>query len=168
MIEPKKIQIDGMLFYMQPLPALTAARLDKRVITLILPSFGDLDKNSLESLADMDMGVLLSKFSKSLESIEDSSFTDLIIQLFRGTQYMSDDNAQPQDMDEEKINHLFRAKLITLYKVMFEVMRFNKFTPFELVGGGLGMIKIDTLKEQIKKQKKAGKKLGTSANLLET
>lgn len=165
MIDPKTIEVDGMEFYLQPLPALKAIKLDKRIVSLLVPALGGLKDISLNT--NIDMETIAKGIAEALERMEDNDVEKLVVDLLDGAAYM-EKGAAAQDMTANIINTLFRGKLVTLYKLMFEVMKYNKFSPFVLVGGGDAMKKIFTSLTQTKIEKENGEKLEASGNLLES
>ena len=165
MIEPKTIKIDELSFYLQPLRPLKAIRLDKQILTLLLPALGGLKDLSLDS--NVDLGVLSKGVSDALQAMDGDDFEKFIIELFTSAQFM--ENGQPpQDLTDGVVNRIFSGKLFSIYKLVFEIMKFNKFTPFELVGDGNLMSKIGISVNPKKKMKKFGSKLAGSGNLLDT
>lgn len=164
MIEPKNIELDGMKFQLQPLPSLKALRLDKKVIELLVPIFGGIKEFSLD--AEIDLEAVSKAFSESLGRMKDDEFEKLVTDLLSSVLYLPT-GAAPQELNPETINQVFRGKISLIYKLMFEVMRYNKFSPFELVGGGNVINKILSSTGPIKIQKKNGNKSETSDGLLE-
>lgn len=164
MIEPKNIELDGMKFQLQPLPSLKALRLDKKVIELVVPVIGGIKEFSLD--AEIDLEAVSKAFSESLGRMRDDEFEKLVADLLSSVLYLPI-GGTPQELNPEVINQVFRGKISLIYKLAFQVMRYNKFSPFELVGGGNVISKILSSTEQTKTQKKSGSKLETSAGLLE-
>lgn len=161
MIEPKTIIIDKIKFYLQPLRPLKAIRLDKQVLALCIPAFGGVEDLSLDS--EIDLSKLTQGISTALQKMEDDVFEKFIKDLFSGA-CVIEKESPPEELTEEVINRIFRGgKMLTMYKLAFEIMKFNKFTPFELVEGGSVIEKIDSLTKQTKKPttlKKGSAKLG--------
>ncbi len=165
MIEPKTIEVDEMEFYLQPLPALKAIKLDKRVLSLVIPVLGGIKSFSLDS--DIDMETLARGLSEAVSKLEDNDFEKLTIDLLSGASYI-EKGSPPQEITADIINNIFRGKILSLYKLMFEVMRYNKFSPFGLVEGGNIIQKIITSVNPKDSEKKTGNKLAKSGNLLES
>lgn len=157
MIEPKNETIDGMKFYFQPLPALMALKLDKKVITLIIPALGGVDKIDLD--AKIDLKTITQSIGGALRSLGDEEFEKFVLDLLSTSLYLEDGNPQ-QEITKEKFDLIFMGKLPTVYKLIFAVMKFNKFSPFELLGGGNVMKKILSFTEKTKKEKVNGKGSG--------
>lgn len=169
MIEPKNIEIDGLEFYSQPLKVLKAIRLDKQICSLILPALGslDLEKLSMDTdLKGLDLSTLMTGISKALETMDGDVFENFLKELFQNTRYIGK-GSTPEELNDEVINKIFQGKLFLIYKLAFEVMKYNKFTPFELVGDGKVMEAINISVNPKRKPKTLGKKSGKSASLLD-
>lgn len=165
MIEPKKIIVDGLEFNLQPLPALEAMKLDKRVTTLLIPLIGGLKDLSLD--ADIDFETAARGLYEAFNRMDDNEFQSLVVNLLRSVQYLPQGGA-PTELTQETINQIFMGKLVSIYKLMIEVMRFNKFSPFELVGAGNVITKILSSTKRIQKEKPSGNASVKSDGLLET
>lgn len=138
MIEPKKITVDGLEFNLNPLPALKALKLDKKIIALLLPALSGIKGADLD--AEIDLSLVMGAISESLDKLSDDETEKLFIDLLYGVQYLPS-GAGVEDMDGSTVNKVFQGKLMTLYKLAMEVMKYNKFTPFTLAGsGGLSSI----------------------------
>lgn len=164
MIEPKTITIDGMEFNLRPLPIMKALKLDKRVVTILLPVLGGVKEFSLD--AKVDLKTMADGVAESLSRMENKDFEELVIDLLSGVIYLEPGKGA-QEITLDIINRIFQGKLSTVYKLMFEVMKFNKFSPFELVAGGNVMNKILISASTMQEEKKNGNKLEKSGNLLE-
>jgi hypothetical protein len=127
----KDIQIDGMKFQMYPLKGFTALRLDKKVVTLLLPVLGGLDNLDKQ----IDLKTVFNGFAESLEKLSDVEFQKFVSDLLSTTQYLPE-GKPPQEITPDVIDSAFRGKILVIYKLLFEVMGYNQFTPFVLVGGG--------------------------------
>lgn len=162
MLEPKKFKVEGLEFYTQPLPVMTAMKLDKRVLALILPALDGLKGMKMDD--EVDFGSLFPAISDSLVKLPDGEFEDLVLRLLSQTAFLEKGQTPIEINDPKVLDKIFGGALITLYKVLFEIMRYNKFSPFALMGDGFGMSKIHTSVEQTKKESKTG----TGSGLLDS
>lgn len=159
MIDPKNITIDDMDFQLQQLPAMTALKLDKKVIALITPALGGVEKISLDT--KIDFKLITRGIGDALSSLDDEAFEKLILSLLSTTVYVSNDGETPPGIiDKIKFDQIFGGKLKTVYRLVFEVMKYNKFLPFELGVGGLEIKKILSSSEKTGKEKPSGKGSG--------
>ena len=127
-----KIEVDKMRFQLSPLPLLKVLRLDKKVLALVLPAlsgFTDLD-------AQIDFGLLSKGISEALTRMPDNDFESLALDLLSSVAYLPDNGAPVEMTSAQELNTIFSGKILTIYKLLFEVMRFNKFSPFALLEGG--------------------------------
>lgn len=166
MLEPKKIEIDEMKFQLIPLKALEAVTLDKKVLELLLPALGGIQDLSLD--ANIDMEVLSRGVTEALSNFDDEKTLGLILNLLKNVTYIESGKPPRGLNDQEVINDVFRGKHFTIFKLMFEVMKFNKFTPFVLVAGGGNLTEITSFLSSPEKEVKTnGNKSGKLGNLLE-
>lgn len=133
MIQTTTKTIDGIEFQLSPFPVLTAAKLDKKVLAVIAPVLGGLDS----LLADIDFEKLSRGIQQALSSMDDFEFLKLILELFSHTKAIAPGQAPIEMTTEEAINKaLATGGVLTVYKLAFEVMRYNKFTPFAVASSG--------------------------------
>jgi len=151
-----EVEINGKIFKISPLPALLALRLDKKVVSIILPMFGEIGNLDQE----LQIGKMIQLLSNSLNAMSDQDFEKFVVDMLSTTIYMKD-HSPPEQITKDKINSIFQSDIITIYKLIFEIMRYNKFSPFELVEGGGGMFKTFFSENLIMKAEEFGKKLGT-------
>lgn len=161
MLQPKELTVDNLNFHLQPLPVMKAMRLDKKVVSLILPIFG-----GMEGASSLDTGSLFSGISKALATMPDTDFESMVMELLSTTIYCPP-GGSPETLNVDIINSAFQGKLQTIYKLLFEVMKYNKFSPFVLLEDGAAMNKILTSSVLKGKAKKDGEKLDVSETLLD-
>jgi hypothetical protein len=149
MIESKKITIDGIDFQLNPLPIFTALTLDKKVISLLLPALRDMNGMNLET--EIKMGSILEALGASLDKMTDDETVKFFTDLFKGVIAIPS-NQPPEELNSDGFNKIFQGKLITIYKLAGEVMKYNKFTPFVLLQAGGVTTLIDGLKSQKEEQ----------------
>ncbi len=156
MLETKDIEIEGHRFQLRPLPVLKAARLDKKVITVLAPILGTV--KSLDDEINIEKAV--KSVMDALSSLSDAEYEAFIIDLCSTVVYTAP-GQQPIELGSSDINKIFVGELKTLYKLMFEVMRYNKFSPFGLVEGGNVTSIMSFLGEQKEKETTSGKESET-------
>ena len=150
--ERKDVEIDGLQFEIIAMPTLNAMVLDKRLSTLLIPAISGI--KDLKEDTKVDLKLMAEALATALGGLSADEFEKMLIDLLAYTRYKDD---RAYDMNKEIINSKFRRKGTVLYRLILEVMKFNNFIPFELLGG-LGMEKIFSLKAQIKKRTKSGNK----------
>jgi hypothetical protein len=169
MLQPQNKTIGSMTFQFLPMPALKAARLDKKVLTVLAPLLASLqDLKVLQGMSegenDFDVGGLATGLVQALQSLDDTTFTGLLRELFEHVTYLPSGKAPMSLSDEATLNEIFVGNLAAMYQVAVEVMRFNKFTPFALADIGGGLLQTVGSVSQSASPKKTGLKLGQSAN----
>lgn len=169
MLQPQTKTIGQHTFQFLPMPALKAARLDKKVLTVLAPLLASLQDIKIlqgqgEGEGDMDVGGLATGLTNALQSLDDTTFMTLLRELFEHVTYLPAGKAPLSLNDENTINEVFIGNLSTLYMVAVEAMRYNKFTPFALadIGGGL-LATVGSVKPSAN-AKKNGLKLAPSGN----
>ena len=166
MIQSKKIELGGLSFMLQPLPALTAMRLDKRVLTVVLPAISGFKNLSLDT--ELDLGLLSRALSEALGRLPDTDFENLVTDLLSCVVYLPKGESPIELTSIQSINAIFCGEIVLIYKLLFEVMRFNKFSPFALLeGGGMSILKTSGLSNIDTNKKETGNGLGKSASLLD-
>jgi len=156
MITPETKYINKKKFYFQPLGLFKALKLDKKIITLLLPALSRMKNLKLDS--EIDLGAMFGAVAEALGGMKDEDFISLIKELLSTTQHLPE-SGQPEDLTEDLIlTKVFTGDLMGVYKLLFEVMKFNKFSPFELMGDGNKMEQISSLLSKNEKQKEIGNK----------
>jgi len=137
MLESKTIDINEMKFVLNPLKGFKALKLDKKLISLVLPLLNgveDMDK-------EIDLGKALGGLSGALDGLPESEYEIFVGDLISTVQFLPADKP-PVEMTIKIIDEYFQGEMMTIYQLMFKVMEYNKFTPFVLVSnGGKGTIK---------------------------
>ena len=141
-METKEIEIDGIKFILNSMKALEAMKLDKKLISILLPAFNGLKGLSMD--ANIDFGAALEGLSNSLLSMKDDEYEKFIRDMFSNVQAIKPGSPAMELRELDAINTIFAGSTMTVYKLIWEVAKFNKFLPFELVGGGTGMSGIFT------------------------
>lgn len=133
--------IDGISFTIRKIPALTALRLDKQVIQLVLPviksltNIGDIDMDAdISKLNFSQFGSMFDVVAESLSKMPDEQFQNFFLSLFDRVQAKKEGHPAVQLNDENSLD-IFE-QMLTIYKLAIEVMKFNKFSVFGLVAGG--------------------------------
>lgn len=160
MLQPEQKTIDGMAFQFIPMAVLKASRLDKRVLALLAPVVGSLSGLDLDSEVDADR--LARGVASALQSMDDQAFTSLLRDTLDTVVYLPEGMAPLNLGNENAINQAFTGRLDTLYKVVVEVMRYNRFTPFALLGTFGNLAQTLGLSEAKSTSKKRGLKLAKS------
>ena len=159
-LEVKNIVIDGLNFQTRPIPPLLALRLDKKIVYLVLPIFKNI--KSLDVDATLDIGAITETLSKSLESLGDEEFENFIVNMF-STTVCTPEGGAPLGLNEKKnIDIVFVGRLFSVYKLLWELMSYNKFSPFVIAGGGMGTLGTLFSKAVMPEVKGDGNKLETS------
>ena len=150
--EKKDVEIGDFQFEIIAMPTIKAMVLDKKLTTLLIPALSGI--KDLNEETEIDLKLMAEAVATALSGLSANEFETMLIDLLSYTRYKDD---RAYDMNKEVINSKFRRNGTVLYKLILEVMKFNNFLPFELLGG-LGIEKMNSLKSQIKKKKKAGSK----------
>ena len=154
-MKEKQITIAGIKFILKKLPTLTALRLDKKVVQIILPALGGLSnlKGVIKNInldtdlsninpADLDLsklGNIFQLFSECLMSMSDNEYEKFLQEMVQSTQAIAPGVGAIDLGDAGSLEQLDISP-VSMYKLLYEIMQFNKFSPFELVVGGNGII----------------------------
>lgn len=156
MREAKNIEIKEMKFQLNPMPALKALRLDKKILSLLTPLMGGI--KSLDVDKALDLKVMADSISEAVQNLGDAEWEKLVLDFLSEVTYTGKGGTMASDLldNTSTINNVFSEDFTFIYKLIFEVMKYNKFSPFKLVGGGFGIEKILTSLNPTKVQKKSG------------
>lgn len=132
MIEPKRIEIDGMSFQLVRLPAMKALRLDKKIVALLIPVISGIDNLD----AEVDFAKLAGGVSEGLRALDDNDFMALVKDLLAYVTYLPEGGAPIDLNNEAAINTAFQSGLMPIYKLIIESMRYNKLSPFGFMEDG--------------------------------
>lgn len=131
MLEVKNIEIGEMEFQLNPLKGFTAIKLDKKVVSLLIPLF----KGVTDLDSTIDLGKSIDGIGKALDSMKEIEFEKFTIDLLSTTILLLD-GKPPMEINKTVIDIEFQGNSIIFYQLLFEVMKYNKFTPFVLASVG--------------------------------
>lgn len=137
-IETIKVSMDGMDFSIQQFKFFQAIDIEALTLQILSPGLDLLE--SFKGLdQEFDLSTLGSSVQKILSSLRDESATDYIKKMLQNTFYTS--QKKPILLNtEENINTVFHGKTLTCMKLLFEIMKANKFAFIEgLAGRGLNI-----------------------------
>ena len=166
MREPAFVDVEGVNFQILPMPLMEARKWDAKILMVLAPLLGALDafgekptegaEPAVEVGAD-DVGpvepagskdtsddVNIKDFSKismslqaALSALPDEAMNTMIRGMFSKVTCISCENGPLVLNCDKNIDIAFEGcGPVALYKLVFEVARFNKFTPFVLAGAG--------------------------------
>ena len=139
MIEVKNVELDGLEFQLSPLPIRSALRLDKKLVEILAPILAKLVDGG-QDLLKMEIQSVAVAIQAGLASIDDNEFVTFVLDCLSTTSCIT---GKVTLLNSEKaLGEVFSGNLMGIYKLVFEVCRFNKFTPFAL--GGLGLKSLET------------------------
>ena len=122
----------GLQFQLQPLPAGTAMLLDRKVMGLLAPVV----KGLAESKDDgIDASALADAVTNMVTTMPDEEYQIFIRDLFSTVTHLPKDGA-PTELNS-CFDTAFAGNTYSIYELIIEVMRYNKFGPFELMTGFL-------------------------------
>lgn len=159
MLDPLNITIDGLDFQYMPLSPVEVLKLDKTLLGLLAPALAGMSKK--DGKLDIDLSVSAPALGNLLIQLPDEQFMAFATRLLGrttcitgGTNLMSSAAA---------FNKVFaESSVVTIYKVLFEALKYNKFSFFELAASGAAMLKTLGLSEQTPKTEGTGEQSGSS------
>lgn len=190
MLKVENKRIGGMDFQFSPMPVLKAARLDKKVIGLIIPiitGFGGIVETLFQDvvqgkesdvtgdattmtdamhdiLKDLDFDRISSALIQSFDSLRDEELQALILGSLYDVTATVPGHGAVEITTEASLDIVFSRKLSLMYQVMFESWRYNKFTPFAVLDLIGAQETIDGLDKGTEKHKSTGLKLVRSVS----
>lgn len=168
-VEPLEKTIGSLTFTFVAMNPFKALVLDKKVLSLLVPILGGLkdltpseDEDEEKPLTDMiDFKLVSEGLAESLAKMKDAEFEAFARDLLRSVVVQLPGGGAASCADD-KGAAVFTANLSLMHEVMFEVMRFNKFTPFALAERGLGIEEIVSSIAPTSSTKRRGAALGPS------
>lgn len=164
----KRVTIDGIEFSIYKLPLLEAMTLDKKVTELLLPILSGLTNlsklNLDEDLTNIDLsqfGGLFSLVSEAIGKMNENEFISFVQKMCKTTQAVKPGLPPVELSDYNSFDKVMDSPL-TVYKLLLEIMRVNKFSPFELAGAGLGTKIMSTFGKETETEKELIKNLEES------
>jgi hypothetical protein len=119
------LEVDGIKFQCLPLPLTTRLRLDKQLLTLLSPIAGKItDANS-------ELDAAVQAMPEILQNLPDDEFLKIISMTLATTTAITIDKGALSLADEMSRDAVF-DNLLTIYKLLMEIWRFNKLTVFVL------------------------------------
>lgn len=129
-----KINIDGIDFQIHTMSALKAAVLDRKILAIILPAVSGMAEEGLDT--EITYAGLLNNLGEGLLKLKDAEYEELLIQMFSKVTAVKPGKAPAQLDNEQAINEIFSGSIMTIYKLVLEVMKHNGFSVFGLAGDG--------------------------------
>jgi hypothetical protein len=140
-LKSEKREIDGLTFYIMQFPARKCIKLEKKTITYLAPMLTMLE--GIKSLEDeIDFSKIVIGIQQVLQNLNEDALEQFIFNMIESTSVnIKDDNGVEKSILLNSNNGLifdtvFIGKNITVYKLLLEIMKVNKFGFFELMGGG--------------------------------
>lgn len=158
MIDPKDIVIEGREFQLMPMASRKASKLDIKVMKILSPALGALDglamvkkdKPKAESEEqggeedDVDFDLKFDKLATAMGSVlgelDSKAYDTLLREMFAevtGTTLKG--GALLMDSDKNIDLCMEGLPPMAIYRLLYEVARFNKFSPFALAENGSAM-----------------------------
>lgn len=118
------LEVDGIKFQSLPLPLTTRLRLDKQLLTLLSPMAKTIaDANS-------ELTAAVQAMPEILQNLPDDDFLKLVSMTLSTSTAITNQGAL--SLAEEMGRDAVFDNLLTLYKLLMEIWRFNKLTVFAL------------------------------------
>ena len=160
-----QIKIDGMDFTIHPFTAIEALRLKSVIMKKIAPSIGHIlgnidtsNNNTSTDRIKIDGTMFANAIESFFSDLNEDDFLSLILRFLKNTVciYKSPDSKmQVIELNSENgINTVFKGKIMSIYKLIFQVLKVNYpdfFVAMESIGNQLKTVIGDQLNEfQIK------------------
>ena len=131
------ITINGIKFQILPFNARKATNVERKLMCVLLPVITPLlnAKGTLDS--DIDLSSLGPAFQEGFGRLSDDDFFNLILETMSSTTAVLKDKAPILIENEQSFNEVFTGSTMTIYKLIWEIMKVNKFCFLELMDGKL-------------------------------
>ena len=148
-----------------PMNPIKALILDKRVLSLLAPLLAGLKgvkPDATEEDVELDFEAISRGLQDALGNFSDTDYEKFVNDLLQYVTVKTNNGALA--CNDSRAIGVFSGNLQLIYKLMIEVMRFNKFTPFALVDSGVGIRGIVTSLVPQSTQKENGTPSETSVS----
>ncbi len=129
------ITINGIKFQIIPFNARKATNVERKLMCILLPVVAPMlnSKGGLDG--DIDMSTMGLAFQQAFGSLSDNEFFDLILETLSSTTAVLKDKAPILIENEQAFNEVFTGSTLTIYKLIWEIIKVNKFCFLELMDG---------------------------------
>lgn len=130
-----KVKVDDIECQLHPIPMRTKMALDGKVLRFISPAAKALFSQAHDRTIDQEMmGLIIQGISESFAALNAVEFDSMMSELLSSVIATIPGKAPVQLSGKDFDTALHGYSSMTVYKIIFEVMRYNKFLPFELGG----------------------------------
>lgn len=134
MLEVTTKEINKFTITYYPMGAISAAKLDRKVMALLVPLLkGGTKFKSMEDIMGTDIAELTGVLSEALDALDDKALERIIVESIKGCTVVVPGIGAKQLDTMDDIDKSFQGNLETLYTAVFESWRFNQLTPFALL-----------------------------------
>ena len=144
MLEPITIELEGESFQLTPMNPFKARKADAKIMKILAPLVGGLLASQTEGGEDLAISgeALSMTLAQALGELEETD--SLFVELFASVTWLPSDTekAKVATLQLDSLKNIERmltfvgAGPLVFYKLAFGVAKYNKFTPFVLLGGG--------------------------------
>lgn len=140
MIAPLDITIEGLTFQSKKLTPLDVLRLDKVVLGLFAPALSGVGKNANGKL-EIAFDKSAASLSNLLIQLPDDVVNEFLLKAFSRTIWLGTEG-NVELKTEVAINKAFaEVSVVAIYKLLWEVLRYNGLSFFGLMDTGIAMLK---------------------------
>ena len=118
------LEVDGIKFQCIPLPLTTRLKLDKHLLALLSPIASKMASD------DSGISAAVQALPEMLQNLPDENFLKLVSMTLSHTTAITDKGAL--SLADEMSRDAVFENLLTLYKLLMELWRYNKLTVFAL------------------------------------
>lgn len=145
--EPKEAIVDGVKFYIRPLPAFKAANLTGELAVVLAPlfaSFASLNKEENDGLMDIEIEQAAPLVSKAFEGISGDKVEVLLKKLLISNKNIAvkfedeDGEEEIEILTEEIANEIFCGEVQSMFILAYHVIRLNFNGFFKKLAGPSG------------------------------
>ena len=154
MLNAEMVTVEGKNFQLLPMKLMEARKWDFKIVRIIAPMLGALEglsksgESTEKSAEDTDEAApsqaeslgfaqVATCIQKALSTLSDDEMDALIRGMFTNVTYLPEGGSPVLLNQTGALDAAFAGVgPYAIYRLIFEVARFNKFTPFVLAGGG--------------------------------
>jgi hypothetical protein len=165
MKESLEVQIEGIKgkFQINPIPLTRALKLNRKVERLTINALKALeslkeplidmflsdgsddvsDEEMIDMLRKANIEKTLGVIQEVISTMNDAEFEQFIKEMFKDVKCVVEGLGAVEVTDDQYFDKIFAGAVASIYPLLYEVMKYNNFTPFAVAGIGKLMNKIN-------------------------
>jgi len=130
MILNKDIQMGDVMLQLRPMPVREVLKYDRKIVGIVAPVIGDFFGVDPESVDPNDITRIATAFATQLNSLPDSEYLPMMESMLSTVTFVAPGMAPAVLTADNWDSQLSGRGSLLIYKIIVEVVKYNKFLPF--------------------------------------